>query len=88
VQLPHINSSLHLQCIRPDALCHTQAFRTLDEAGSGFVDAGLIKDLLMSQGTPLKEKEVEAFMGAARDAADGNVYYEDYIATMHAMPHA
>ncbi|KAG5176201.1 hypothetical protein JKP88DRAFT_282893 [Tribonema minus] len=56
-----------------------QAFKTLDENGTGSIDANYMRELLLSKGSPFNEKELESFMAGARDHGGGNViYYEDY----------
>ena len=55
-----------------------QGFATLDEAGKGYVEAAVLRELLLTRGTPFREKELDTFMLAARDH-DGRVYYEDWV---------
>ena len=59
-----------------------QAFRTLDPERNGYIEAGRMRELLMSKGTALREKEIEGFMNVAKDMETGHIYYEDYIALL------
>jgi Ca2+-binding EF-hand superfamily protein len=54
------------------------AFRALDEDKVGYVDADYLRSLMENMGTPMRGKELEAFLGVAKDPASGKVYYEDY----------
>lgn len=56
------------------------AFRYFDPDKKGYVEAGRLREILISQGTPFREKEIDAFMSVARDDLTGRIYYEDYVA--------
>lgn len=58
------------------------AFRVIDSEKKGFIEAESMRELLVTKGTPFREKEIEAFMNAAKDPQTGRVYYEDYIALL------
>ncbi|ETV72385.1 hypothetical protein H257_12529 [Aphanomyces astaci] len=58
------------------------AFRVLDPEKKGYIDADVMKDLLVTKGTPFREKELEGFMHVAKDGETGRVYYEDYISLL------
>mmetsp|Transcript_4571 Transcript_4571/g.7396 ORF Transcript_4571/g.7396 Transcript_4571/m.7396 type:complete len:161 (-) Transcript_4571:243-725(-) len=66
----------------PDVIL--QAFRTLDPDGLGYIDASRMKELLVTKGTPFREKELDAFMTVAKDMDTARIYYEDYVALMSA----
>ncbi|EQC41696.1 hypothetical protein SDRG_01654 [Saprolegnia diclina VS20] len=55
------------------------AFRVLDPDKTGYIEADVMKELLLTKGTPFREKELEGFMHVAKDADTGRIYYEDYI---------
>ncbi|KDO34611.1 hypothetical protein SPRG_00674 [Saprolegnia parasitica CBS 223.65] len=55
------------------------AFRVLDPDKKGYLEADVMKELLLTKGTPFREKELEGFMHVAKDADTGRIYYEDYI---------
>lgn len=59
-----------------------QAFRVMDPDGNGYVEAQFMRDLLVSKGTPFRDKEIDAFFSVARDMETGHIYYEDYIALL------
>ncbi|CAM9859524.1 unnamed protein product [Phaeothamnion confervicola] len=60
-----------------------QALRTLDEEGEGYIEVVRLRELLTTKGTPFREKEMDAFLGVARDPDNmGRVYCEDYIAVL------
>lgn len=62
-----------------------QAFRTIDTEKKGYVEASRMKQLLVgAEGTPFRQKELDAFITAAKDLETGNIYYEDYIAMLTA----
>jgi Ca2+-binding EF-hand superfamily protein len=54
------------------------AFRALDEGKLGYIDADYLRSLMENMGTPMRGKELDAFLSAAKDPASGKVYYEDY----------
>ncbi|TYZ69352.1 hypothetical protein PybrP1_008914 [[Pythium] brassicae (nom. inval.)] len=56
------------------------AFRTIDAEKRGYIEADTMRELLITKGTPFREKELEAFLGVAKDPQTGRIYYEDYIA--------
>ena len=35
-----------------------------------------MRDLLITKGTPFREKEIDAFMSVAKDLETGHIYYE------------
>lgn len=59
-----------------------QAFRVFDEDGKGYVEANRLREVLITKGTPFREKEIDAFMSVAKDFETGRIYYEDYIALL------
>ncbi|CAM9461904.1 unnamed protein product [Chrysoparadoxa australica] len=61
-----------------------QAFRALDHEGIGYIETSRMRELLMTKGTPFREKEIESFMTVAKDAETGHIYYEDYVALLTA----
>ncbi|CAM9428554.1 unnamed protein product [Discosporangium mesarthrocarpum] len=61
-----------------------QAFRVVDEEGLGYIDTATMGELLMTKGTPFREKEMEAFTNVAKDVETGRIYYEDYVASLMA----
>ncbi|OQS05675.1 hypothetical protein THRCLA_20558 [Thraustotheca clavata] len=58
------------------------AFRVLDPEKKGYIDADTMKELLMTKGTPFREKELEGFMHVAKDMDTVKIYYEDYISLL------
>nr|CCA19144.1 conserved hypothetical protein [Albugo laibachii Nc14] len=56
------------------------AFRIIDKENRGFIDPDVLRELLTTQGTAFREKEIEAFLEIAKESSTGRVYYEDYIA--------
>ena len=59
------------------------AFKALDPEGTGYIDAEIMKTMLMEHGDPpFREKEVEALLKAAVDKDTGRIYYEDYVGLM------
>ncbi|RHY34204.1 hypothetical protein DYB32_001084 [Aphanomyces invadans] len=76
-----------LAAFRVRACCSTAAvasllFQVLDPEKKGYIDADVMKDLLITKGTPFREKELEGFMHVAKDGETGRVYYEDYISLL------
>ena len=65
-----------------------QAFRVFDPEGNGYIEAHRMRDLLITKGTPFREKEIEAFMEVAKDEETGRIYYEDYVALLSAESNA
>ena len=61
-----------------------QAFRVFDPEGNGYIEAHRMRDLLITKGTPFREKEIDAFMSVAKDLETGHIYYEDYVAHLTA----
>eukprot|EP00904_Undaria_pinnatifida_P009911 jgi/Undpi1/604/HiC_scaffold_10.g04068.m1 len=59
-----------------------RAFRAIDEEGAGYIEIGRMNELLVTKGTPFRAKEIESFMGAAKDAETGHIYFEDYVASL------
>jgi calmodulin len=59
-----------------------QAFKALDENGVGYIEATRMRELLLTKGTPFRDKEVESFMSVAKDLETGHIYYEDYVAML------
>ena len=58
------------------------AFKVLDQEKKGYIEADVMRELLITKGTPFREKELEAFMSVAKDSETGRIYYEDYIALL------
>ncbi|KAF1325173.1 Calmodulin-like protein, partial [Globisporangium splendens] len=59
------------------------AFRkVIDAEKKGYIEADVMRELLITKGTPFREKEMETFLSAAKDASTGRIYYEDYIAVL------
>ncbi|TMW55196.1 hypothetical protein Poli38472_013087 [Pythium oligandrum] len=58
------------------------AFRVLDADKKGYIEADVMRELLITKGTPFREKEMEAFLSVAKDPQTGRIYYEDYIALL------
>ncbi|KAG7383424.1 hypothetical protein PHYPSEUDO_003664 [Phytophthora pseudosyringae] len=58
------------------------AFRVIDTEKKGYIEAEVMRELLSTKGTPFREKEMEAFLAAAKDPPTGRIYYEDYIAVL------
>ena len=58
------------------------AFKVLDQEKKGYIEADVMRELLITKGTPFREKELEAFMNVAKDSETGRIYYEDYIALL------
>ncbi|DBA05201.1 TPA: hypothetical protein N0F65_005051 [Lagenidium giganteum] len=58
------------------------AFRVIDVDKKGYIEADTMRELLVTKGTPFREKEMEAFLSVAKDAQTGRIYYEDYIALL------
>ena len=42
-----------------------------------------MEELLLTKGTPFRSTELEMFFLAAKDPETGNIYYEDYIASLN-----
>lgn len=55
-----------------------QAFRVLDMAKRGYLEAEEMRHFLRRGDEPFTEEEVEEFMAAAADPENGRIYYEDY----------
>jgi calmodulin len=51
---------------------------------AGIINANYMRELLITKGTPFREKEVEGFMSVAKDLETQNIYYEDYVALITA----
>eukprot|EP01086_Lenisia_limosa_P011446 TRINITY_DN37369_c0_g1_i1.p1 TRINITY_DN37369_c0_g1~~TRINITY_DN37369_c0_g1_i1.p1 ORF type:complete len:160 (+),score=34.73 TRINITY_DN37369_c0_g1_i1:115-594(+) len=62
-----------------------KAFKVLDPEGKGYIDAGVLSDLLTSQGEALTGEEVEEMLAASVDAEHSVVYYEDYLSQAAAL---
>ncbi|KAJ0409669.1 hypothetical protein P43SY_008541 [Pythium insidiosum] len=58
------------------------AFRVIDTEKRGYIEADVMRELLITKGTPFREKEMEAFLSVAKDPQTGRIYYEDYIALL------
>jgi Ca2+-binding EF-hand superfamily protein len=58
-----------------------QAFKTLDTEGKGHIDEQTMVELLTSNESAFREKEIEDFLRVARDTDTGFVFYEDYVST-------
>ncbi|OQR93072.1 hypothetical protein ACHHYP_02945 [Achlya hypogyna] len=58
------------------------AFRVLDPEKKGYIEADTMRELLLTKGTPFREKELEGFLHVAKDAETGKIYYEDYISLL------
>lgn len=58
------------------------AFRVMDTEKKGYIEAEVMRELLLSKGTPFRDKEMEAFLNVAKDSSTGRIYYEDYIALL------
>ncbi|CAN0520380.1 unnamed protein product, partial [Scytosiphon promiscuus] len=43
-----------------------KAFRAIDEEGAGYIETVRMNELLVSNVTPFRAKEVESFMNAAK----------------------
>ena len=59
-----------------------QAFKALDEENTGFIEATRLRELLLTKGTPFRDKEIDSFLQVAKDPDTGLVYFEDYISLM------
>mmetsp|Transcript_27454 Transcript_27454/g.56431 ORF Transcript_27454/g.56431 Transcript_27454/m.56431 type:complete len:167 (-) Transcript_27454:85-585(-) len=59
-----------------------QAFRFLDPEGKGYIEASVMRDMLITKGVPFREKEIDAFMAVAKDLETGRIYHEDYVALL------
>jgi Ca2+-binding EF-hand superfamily protein len=59
-----------------------QCFLALDKERVGYVTAETMSMLLTTKGTPMRPKELEAFLKAAKCPDTGRIYYDDYIALM------
>lgn len=58
------------------------AFRALDDDGSGAISAKELKHVLQAIGEPLSDDEVKEFMKAADKDGDGEVNYDEFAAMM------
>lgn len=43
-----------------------QAFRAIDEKGTGYIETAKMSELLVTKGTPFRAKEIEAFLSIAK----------------------
>ena len=59
-----------------------QAFLALDKERNGYINAEAMDSMMRKMGQPFRDKEVEAFMGVAKDPDTGRIYYDDYIALL------
>lgn len=57
---------------RSVAVC--QAFRAIDEKGVGYIETAKMSELLVSEGTPFRAKEIEAFLSVAKVCVRGDTY--------------
>lgn len=60
-----------------------QAFRTLDPEGKGYMDQTAIAELLTSNESAFRDKELEEFLRIAR-SENGMIYYDDYVTLLQA----
>ena len=54
----------------------------MDSEGNGNLSSEVMEHLLTTKGTAFRPKELDQFMAVAKDATNGNIYYEDYIALL------
>ena len=59
-----------------------KAFRTLDSEHKGFIPAEVLEELLSSNESKFRSKELESFLLVSKDPETGNIYYEDYVALL------
>lgn len=59
-----------------------RAFRVLDTENRGYIEAETMREILCTEGTPFRDKEIDAFMNRAKDGETGKIYYEDYVALL------
>ncbi|KAL0273583.1 UNVERIFIED_CONTAM: hypothetical protein PYX00_006220 [Menopon gallinae] len=55
------------------------AFRTLDKQGKGYLTKEYLSKLMMEEGEPFTQEEVDEMMEVAVDSDTGNIPYEYYI---------
>mmetsp|Transcript_7787 Transcript_7787/g.22162 ORF Transcript_7787/g.22162 Transcript_7787/m.22162 type:complete len:170 (-) Transcript_7787:68-577(-) len=55
-----------------------RAFRAFDTDQKGWINADLLKNLLLSRGDQFSADEVNHFLSVAVDEDTGKIYYEDY----------
>jgi calmodulin len=58
-----------------------QAFKTLDTDERGHIDEQTMVELLTSNESAFREKEIEDFLRVAKDSDTGYVYYDEYVTT-------
>ena len=61
-----------------------RAFRMLDTDKKGYIEAETMREILCTEGTPFRDKEIDGFMSRAKDVETGRIYYEDYVALLMA----
>eukprot|EP00947_MAST-08B_sp_MAST-8B-sp1_P003601 g3601.t1 len=59
-----------------------RAFRMLDTDKKGYIEAETMREILCTEGTPFRDKEIDGFMSRAKDVETGRIYYEDYVALL------
>ncbi|KAK9808641.1 hypothetical protein WJX72_001102 [[Myrmecia] bisecta] len=55
-----------------------RAFRAFDPDKTGWIDAEVLKNLLLSKGEVFNGQEAGNMLGCAVDGDSGRIYYEDY----------
>jgi Ca2+-binding EF-hand superfamily protein len=66
-----------LQPALPEKLL--QAFLTLDRDGKGYLTKEFLSKIMMEEGEPFTQEELDEMMAAATDGETGNIPYEYYI---------
>jgi Ca2+-binding EF-hand superfamily protein len=56
-----------------------KAFQTLDHDGKGYLTKEFLSKIMMEEGEPFTQEEMDEMMAAAIDGETGNVPYEYYI---------
>ena len=81
--LPKVLQILATKQYEPDAGdLILQAFRTLDTQNRGYLTQDDLELHLTSKGTAFRPTELDAFFLVAKDPDTGNIYYEDYVASL------
>ncbi|GLV45569.1 uncharacterized protein CBL_02589 [Carabus blaptoides fortunei] len=78
--LPHVSQIItehKLQPAPPDKLL--EAFRLLDQEGQGSIDKNYLSTLMMQEGEPFTQDEIDEMMATACDPQTQSVPYEYYI---------
>ncbi|XP_056021983.1 calmodulin-alpha-like [Ostrea edulis] len=60
----------------------TEAFKTLDTNGDGFITREELKSVMTKMGERLSEEEAEEMIRKADQNEDGKINYEEYVAVM------